>query len=229
MVEVAGLAYDAGLRNPAKIAQAAAVATAESGREPTRLGDTGRAGERTPDGRHWGPSVGLWQIRSIEEESGKGTTRDRQKLTDPAHNARAMVEISKSGADFSPWSVTKPTDPAGFLRYQAALPLAVQATSVALGAKGVSQVKQEIDEALDPVEKLAATVSDIAQTPVRVANWFTEPGTWRRIWFFGAGGLLLILGLLQAVKGPVKSVATQAAQVVIPVGKAGKALGKVAK
>lgn len=226
MVDVAGLAYDAGLRNPAKIAQAVAIASAESGRDPARLGDTGRAGERTADGRHWGPSVGLWQIRSITEERGKGTTRDGDALKNPAHNAKAMVEISGSGGNWSPWSVTSPLDVIGFARYRAALPVAVQSTSAALAKKGTEAAGDKAEEAagavLEPVEQLAGTISDAMQTPVRVVNWFTEAGTWVRVAYFAGGGLLLVLALAQVVKGPALTAAGKVVQTVIPAGKAAK-------
>lgn len=227
MVEVAGLAYDAGLRSPASIAQATAIATAESGRDPGKLGDTGRAGEKTTDGRHWGPSVGLWQVRSIQEEKGKGTTRDADKLRDPAANARAMVEISGSGKTWVPWSVINPVkDPAGFLRYQGALPLAYKAAADALAAKGlgkaVDAAANAASIALDPVEKLAKTISESVQTPARIINWLTEGGTWVRIALFVGGGVLLVAGLGQVVRSTTMNQATKVVQTVLPTGKVGK-------
>jgi len=55
----------------------------------------------------WGPSVGLWQIRSLKHwnmYSGADALRDASRLTDPYFNARAAYAISKGGTNFTPWS-----------------------------------------------------------------------------------------------------------------------------
>ena len=52
----------------------------------------------------WGPSVGLWQIRSLRAERGTGKVRDVTRLKRPAFNARSMASISGKGKNFSPWS-----------------------------------------------------------------------------------------------------------------------------
>lgn len=212
MVAVAGLAYDAGLRHPAKLAQAVAIATAESGRDPIRLGDVGLQNAT------WGPSVGLWQIRSLKAERGKGTTRDQDRLTDPAHNARAMVEISRSGASWSPWTVTHPTNLAGFARYTAALPLAQTAAAELLALKGGSAAKDTAQDlagqVLDPISNLAGTISDVAQTPARVMAWLTDPRSWVRIGYYSLGGLLLLLGVSRIVS-PVAAPVVETAGAIV--------------
>lgn len=220
MVEVAGWAYDAGLRNPVKLAQATAIATAESGRDPGKVGDLSLQTAK------WGPSIGLWQIRSLKAEQGKGTTRDADRLKDPMANARAMVEISKSGADWGPWSVTHPTDLFGFARFNAAMPGATAAVSAMLAQKGVQKgadaAGNVADAALQPIEQLAGVVTDAVQTPARIANWLTEPGTWQRILYFTTGGALVLIGVVLVAR-PVLGKATGAVvQTVVPIGKAGK-------
>lgn len=52
----------------------------------------------------WGPSVGLWQVRTLKAETGTGRARDINILTNPQQNARAMAEISAKGTNWSPWS-----------------------------------------------------------------------------------------------------------------------------
>lgn len=96
--QVYTLAKDAGL-TPAAAAIATAIARAESGWRTDAVGDT------TIQTDKWGPSVGLWQIRSLKADQGTGRSRDATRLTDPAFNARAMVEISGAGANWRPWSV----------------------------------------------------------------------------------------------------------------------------
>lgn len=78
---------------------AVAIAIAESGLNPNAMGDT------TIQTSTWGPSIGLWQIRSLKADQGTGRTRDAARLKDPAFNARSMYEISNGGSDWSPWSV----------------------------------------------------------------------------------------------------------------------------
>lgn len=222
MVEIAGLAYDAGLRNPARIAQAVAVAWAESSGNPAAKGDLHLTDSK------WGPSVGLWQIRSLKAEKGKGTTRDEDALKNPAHNAKSMMSISAGGSNWSPWSVTKPTDPVGYARYSAALLLAPPAVAQALATKGVKGAAEGaaevVDGPIDAVRAVAGTISEAVQTPVRIANWLTEPGTWKRIAIFGAGGAMLLLGVFLIAR-PVVTAGANA----VPVGKAAKLAGKVLK
>lgn len=99
--QIAGYARGAGLTDSAAVATATAIALAESG------GRTDAVGDLTLVTATWGPSVGLWQIRSVVTERGRRTSRDYDALFDPAHNARAMVEISSGGTNWTPWSVYK--------------------------------------------------------------------------------------------------------------------------
>ncbi len=80
-------------------------------RELLRLSATGRAGGN-PDSvgdvgletAQWGPSVGLWQIRSINAQKGTGGQRDEVANHDPASNARNALAISAGGTNWRPWS-----------------------------------------------------------------------------------------------------------------------------
>lgn len=101
---VAGHAYTAGFRGDA-LATIVAIAGAESGYDTDAVGDQTRAGEPTSDGRIWGPSIGLLQIRSINEENNTGRERDASRLTDPAFNMQSGYKISSGGTKFTPWSV----------------------------------------------------------------------------------------------------------------------------
>jgi hypothetical protein len=95
--DVYALARSVGL-DPASSVIATAVATSESGLRTDAIGDV--ALEDTT----WGPSVGLWQIRSLKAQSGTGGTRDATRLTDPAFNAKSMAAISGTGSSFGAWS-----------------------------------------------------------------------------------------------------------------------------
>jgi hypothetical protein len=96
---VYALATGAGLDPEAAII-ATAIAWAESGLDPQAIGDLD-----LEDGK-WGPSCGLWQIRSLRADTGTGRPRDRERLLDPVFNAAAMATIS-GGTNWSPWSVWK--------------------------------------------------------------------------------------------------------------------------
>lgn len=92
------LAINAGL-SPMKATTATAVALAESGGRTDAEGDVGIQTSK------WGPSIGLWQVRSVKAEYGTGGTRDASRLKDPAFNAASMVSISGTGGNWRPWSV----------------------------------------------------------------------------------------------------------------------------
>jgi hypothetical protein len=95
--QVADCAYRAGFRGQA-LTTAVAVALAESGGRTRIRGDT-----TITDGTY-GPSVGLWQIRSLWEDHGTGRQRDGQANLDPATNARHAWQISHHGTSWHDWA-----------------------------------------------------------------------------------------------------------------------------
>lgn len=210
MAEVGSLAYDAGLHAPAPLTRAIAVAVAESGLNSDAKGDVGLQTDK------WGPSVGLWQIRSLKAEKGRGTTRDETKLRDPAGNAKAMVEISKNGTDWGPWSVTHPTSLVGFAAYTAALgPASAIATGVITRKGGEVVAGGAADSAGSLADGVGGVVSDAVQTPVRIVNWLTEPGTMMRVVYLLGGLVLVVAGAVGVMGKPIVST-------LLPVGKAAK-------
>lgn len=98
--QVYELARGAGLGHSAAIT-ATAVAMAESGLNPAAVGDTSLTDAT------WGPSIGLWQIRSVKADKGTGKPRDAERLATPSFNAHSMASISSGGSDWSPWSAYK--------------------------------------------------------------------------------------------------------------------------
>lgn len=85
--------------NPLAAVQMTAIGRAESGLRTDAVGDVGLQNQT------WGPSVGLFQVRSLNAETGRGTSRDRAALlSSPAKQARAAYEISNGGRNFTPWS-----------------------------------------------------------------------------------------------------------------------------
>lgn len=97
--EIYGAARAAGLSIPSAVI-ATAVALAESGGDDQILGDT------TIQTDKWGPSVGIWQIRTVKAEYGSGSDRDLLALRgNVARQAQAMRNISAGGTNWTPWSV----------------------------------------------------------------------------------------------------------------------------
>ena len=96
--DVHRLALDCGL-DPERAIVATAIAWAESGLDPDAVGDEDLADDK------WGPSIGLWQVRSLRAHLGSGQERDANRLHDPAFNGQSMMAISSRGSDWNPWSV----------------------------------------------------------------------------------------------------------------------------
>jgi hypothetical protein len=95
--QVYALARGTGLSQQQAII-ATAIAAAESGLNPAAVGDTSLTNAT------WGPSVSLWQVRTLKADTGTGRNRDIQLVSQPGPNARAMYEISNGGRSWSPWS-----------------------------------------------------------------------------------------------------------------------------
>lgn len=97
--EIYQAARQAGLSVPAAII-ATAIALAESGGDDRVLGDT------TITGGGWGPSVGVWQIRTRTDQYGTGGDRDLLALQgNVPRQAKAMRNISAGGTNWAPWTV----------------------------------------------------------------------------------------------------------------------------
>lgn len=89
---------DAGF-TPAAAVTMTEIAGAESGYNDRALGDIGL------ESNTWGPSVGLFQIRTEKSATGTGSDRDITALTgDVAAQARAAYQISDGGQNFAAWT-----------------------------------------------------------------------------------------------------------------------------
>jgi hypothetical protein len=75
-----------------------AIALAESGGDDTAIGDVGL------ENATWGPSFGLFQIRTLKGDTGRGTDRDITALRSDQAQARAAYDISSGGTVLSPWT-----------------------------------------------------------------------------------------------------------------------------
>jgi hypothetical protein len=101
----AAAAYNAGFRGDA-LTTAVAIAGAESTWKPGAVGDTGLQNDK------WGPSVGLWQVRTLHDPSAYGgadamrnqSTIGGSSTTNIQNNANAAFALSNGGTNFKPWS-----------------------------------------------------------------------------------------------------------------------------
>jgi hypothetical protein len=76
-----------------------AIAQAESARNPQAIGDVAL------ENGTWGPSVGLFQVRTLRSQTGTGGDRDIDHLLhDPAAQVAAAYAISNHGTSFRAWS-----------------------------------------------------------------------------------------------------------------------------
>jgi len=87
-----------------------AIAGAESGYDDQAQGDLGLQDNQ------WGPSFGLFQIRTLKGETGSGSNRDIARLAaSDTEQAKAAYVISNHGRDFTPWSTFTSGAYQGFL------------------------------------------------------------------------------------------------------------------
>lgn len=86
----------------------ASIMTAIAGAEDSGSGyDDTALGDVSLQDNLWGPSVGVFQIRTLKGATGSGQVRDISWLTsvEPlARQARAAYQLSDAGRNFTPWS-----------------------------------------------------------------------------------------------------------------------------
>ena len=197
--QVAAYAKQAGFIGNAAVI-AVAVAMGESGLNPSAMGDTALANAT------WGPSIGLWQIRSLNAEKGKGTSRDATRLTDPAFNARSAYAISNGGKNWRPWTVYTT---GAYLRHMTLARIAVNAPE---------NISPNPNESNGDLSGFAALGSGL-----------TDPNTWARFAYAIAGGVLLLYALarLTGTSETISKVGKVAVDVVAFKGKG--TIGKVVR
>lgn len=199
--QIGAFAYKAGITSRSDLQAAIAVAMAESGGNPDAVGDV------SLQNATWGPSYGLWQIRSLKAESGKGTTRDGTRLKDPAFNAKSMYTISNGGKNWKPWSVWP-------LRAAAFMPAAAIAAQSVIVAGGIVEGADITSGAVGGVvDGATAGLNDIGTGVRATYNWVGNRNNWIRVAKTGIG--VVIIG------GAVFAIASKsdAGQVVIGLAK----------
>lgn len=204
----------------------AAIALAESG------GNANAVGDQNLVSGTWGPSIGLWQIRSLHAQRGTGKERDGSRLTDPAFNARSARIVYESQG-FRAWSVYSS---GAWAKHAKAVSAAV-GKSDGGAVPGVPDVFDlpGVDRPGDVVGVVGAGVAT-AGTGVlggldAIGAFFGalgQRGTWVRV-LQVVGGSGLVVGGLAFLGKDVAGAAVKVAADVIPAGRAAKAAGSLAK
>jgi len=208
LAEITSLAASTGLRGE-QLATAVAIAgwqgsphPAESGGNPAAVGDLGLV-----DGK-WGPSIGLWQVRSLHADRGTRRERDQDALRDPAFNARAMYKISSGGSNWRPWSVYKN----GIYERNMAQ---ARAAAAAYGAGTLNQLTSSVEA--PPASGSGGGWFSNPLEPIGIAaRNMLNPSWWRRIGIGGVGVALVLAGVLMLMSPQVATVAKAAAAKGVP-------------
>ncbi len=89
----------AGGFSPSAATTMTAIAGAESSFNDAAVGDVGL------ENNTWGPSYGLFQVRTLKGQTGTGQNRDINWLSaNDMNQVQAAYQISHGGTDFTPWS-----------------------------------------------------------------------------------------------------------------------------
>jgi hypothetical protein len=186
MVTVAGAAYDAGVRSPVPLAQATAIAMAESGGNE-------RAHNRIPPD----DSYGLWQINMRgdlgEERRRRLGLTSNEDLYDVATNARAMFAISNSGNSWQPWTTF------GGARYLLYYPAAQAVSASVIAAKAgqgfAAGARDAVQDITDPIEDAVDAAVGAATGLKQAAAWLGNRDNWFRVAKVAAGLALVGVGV----------------------------------
>lgn len=215
--DLAGLALGAGIPSGA-VETAVAIALAESG------GDTDARGDVGIQNATWGPSIGLWQIRSLKAETGKGTARDANALTDAAFNARAMAQISGGGTNWRPWSVYTSRS---YLLYLPAAKVGVAANGGVARTSSPTGPGAAAGNPLipDAIEGTGAAIGQLAAFPTKVTAWVSDRNNIVRVVKVLVGAGLVVIGLY-VVSRPVQKQAQDVAKALVGAASTARGGGK---
>lgn len=179
-----------------------AIAGAESGYDDANIGDV------SLQNATWGPSVGLFQIRTQKNQSGTGGYRDASWLAQSDLNqAKAAYSISGGGANFSPWTVY---NTGSYGKFMSGARAAAQSVGDKLQNFLVGPAGGVAAGAVNAATGLATGALDAVLTPLLEGGkqlGFTAA-------FAAIGGLLVIGGALVFAYPSIKRTTAQAAKAV---------------
>ncbi len=189
--EVGRLAVAAGWTNFDALKKAIAYGMAASG---GRTDGVGIVSSKVDD--FWGPRIGIWQIRSFKDETGRGTYRDRTALLDPGFNARSMFTITDGGKNWG--ELSSDLSVAARARLLELSPVTAAAARNALGTgdaldKAIGGSSSAASGA-DSAAAIPNVIAEIAKEPLAVLKWLQQPRTWTRIAYGAVGVAMLVAG-----------------------------------
>lgn len=205
---------------------AVAVALAES------RGDSDARGDVALQTSTWGPSIGLWQIRSLKAERGKGTTRDELANVHPVVNGfHAHAIWLQAGRSFRPWSTFVNQSYRLYLSRAAAAARTASGsgagrapthedpdvTAARIGIKigaGVISGGAAIAEGAEAIGGAVPSVVDVAGDALRIVAragaWVTNPANVTRVLLVILGGGMVLAGAAIAARPAVDTAANVA-------------------
>lgn len=190
--------------------QGAIVMTAIAGPESSY--DDADLGDVSLEDAEWGPSYGLFQIRTQKSATGTGGNRDQTWLAaSDLNQAKAAYSISSGGTNFSAWTTYKNGAYASYLSGAKAAAASVGNNFNAI----VGNLGQALTDPLGAVQSAATSTLDAVITPLLEGGkqlGFTAG-------FAALGGLLVIGGLIVFVYPTVKRKSQEAAEVAVKVAK----------
>lgn len=155
-------------------------------------------------------SYGVWQINSShgypELANGSWST-----LSVNAQLAKRVFDAQGWNA----WSTHKPSDPIGFARYNAYLPIAITnvtghfgpaaGAAAAVGA-GLSTAGGAVAGAQDAASGVLDGVGKILAEPLALVHFLTTPGAWWRIGKVVIGAAIIVAGAMLLARKPIEVV-----------------------
>lgn len=180
-----------------ELAVGAAIAGAESNFNPAAVA-------HESDGS---TSYGEWQINSSHgyPELASGA------WSSTTVNAQLAKRVYDSQG-WNAWSTHKPSDPIGYARYLALLPVALTAVTAmygpttgaaAAGGAGISAASGAVGGATDVAQSTLSGVESLIQEPLSIIHWLTQPGTWFRIGKVVIGTAAIIAGIVILARKPI--------------------------
>jgi hypothetical protein len=206
----------------------AAIALGESGGNPAAVGDEHLVSST------WGPSIGLWQVRSLNAQRGTGQERDGSRLADPSFNARSARTIYTQQG-YRAWTVY---NTGAYGKHLADVDKSLAGGSKDDDGFGIEDVLWPgglIPGVKDPLDGLGGQVVDAGKGALggldaigAFAASLGQRGTWVRVLQVVGGSAMVAGGLLLLGRDVVTPVASAAADFV-PGARAVKAAAGAAK
>lgn len=185
------------------IAEGVAISLCESGDGQT-YADSQAEGDQSLAGGQWGISYGAFQIRTLVGETGRGTTRDLDRL----RSGGLLVQAEAAGEVYvsqglHAWSVTH--SPATCYRAalaagrQAAASDAVARTTagrpyIDVSGIGIDNGTLGLGVNIGPLDDAGDALSALARPAAAIAAKLADPAWWRRVGLIFGGAVVLLLG-----------------------------------